>query len=235
MWGDMPDPRAGAHHVRLLHRHRRVRGHGPPARHRPRPRRSRSRSPARSSPPTRSAWSSAPRSSPRRPRGLPRKRVLLMMVGIFIIGNFVSAIAPNYLLLIAARVLAAFAHGTLFGVGAVVAAGMVPADRQAPRHRPDVPRPHARQHPRRAARHLRRPELRLARDLRPHHRARPGGARPGLPPGAGRRDQGLRRACAASSSVLRAVRRAARDRRPPCSPPPASSPSSPTSCRSCRT
>jgi DHA1 family inner membrane transport protein len=28
-------------------------------------------------------------------------------------------------------VLAAFAHGTLFGVGAVVAAGMVPADRQA--------------------------------------------------------------------------------------------------------
>ena len=62
---------------------------------------------------------------------LPRKRVLLMMVGIFIIGNFVSAIAPNYLLLIAARVLAAFAHGTLFGVGAVVAAGMVPANRQA--------------------------------------------------------------------------------------------------------
>src|SRR5262245_27478674 len=62
---------------------------------------------------------------------LPRKRVLLMMVGIFIIGNFVSAIAPSYALLIAARVLAAFAHGTLFGVGAVVAAGMVSADRQA--------------------------------------------------------------------------------------------------------
>jgi DHA1 family inner membrane transport protein len=62
---------------------------------------------------------------------LPRKRVLLMMVGIFIVGNFLSAIAPNYVLLLAARVLAAFAHGTLFGVGAVVAAGMVPADRQA--------------------------------------------------------------------------------------------------------
>jgi DHA1 family inner membrane transport protein len=63
--------------------------------------------------------------------GLPRKRVLLMMVGIFIAGNFLSAIAPSYVLLLAARVLAAFAHGTLFGVGAVVAAGMVPADRQA--------------------------------------------------------------------------------------------------------
>ena len=61
----------------------------------------------------------------------PRKRVLLMMVGIFIVGNFLSAIAPNYLTLVAARVLAAFAHGTLFGVGAVVAADMVPANRQA--------------------------------------------------------------------------------------------------------
>ena len=62
---------------------------------------------------------------------LPRKRVLLMMVGVFIVGNFLSAISPNYAFLIVARVLAAFAHGTLFGVGAVVAAGMVPANRQA--------------------------------------------------------------------------------------------------------
>jgi DHA1 family inner membrane transport protein len=62
---------------------------------------------------------------------LPPKRVLLMMVGVFIIGNFLSAVSPNYGLLVAARVLAAFAHGTLFGVGAVVAAGMVPSNRQA--------------------------------------------------------------------------------------------------------
>lgn len=62
---------------------------------------------------------------------MPRKRVLLMMVGVFIIGNFLSAISPNYGLLIVARILAAFAHGTLFGVGAVVAAGMVPANKQA--------------------------------------------------------------------------------------------------------
>lgn len=61
----------------------------------------------------------------------PRKRVLLMMVGVFIVGNFVSAISPTYGLLVAARVLAAFAHGTLFGVGAVVAAGLVPESRQA--------------------------------------------------------------------------------------------------------
>ena len=61
----------------------------------------------------------------------PRKRVLLMMVGVFIVGNFLSAISPNYALLMIARILAAFAHGTLFGVGAVVAAGMVPANKQA--------------------------------------------------------------------------------------------------------
>lgn len=62
---------------------------------------------------------------------LPRKRVLLLMVGVFVAGNFVAAISPNYGVLAAARVLAAFAHGTLFGVGAVVAAGMVPQNKQA--------------------------------------------------------------------------------------------------------
>lgn len=61
----------------------------------------------------------------------PRKRVLLMMVGVFIVGNFLAAISPAYAFLMIARILAAFAHGTLFGVGAVVAAGMVPANRQA--------------------------------------------------------------------------------------------------------
>jgi DHA1 family inner membrane transport protein len=62
---------------------------------------------------------------------VPRKRVLLMMVGVFIIGNLLAALSPNYALLMIARILAAFAHGTLFGVGAVVAAGMVPPNRQA--------------------------------------------------------------------------------------------------------
>ena len=62
---------------------------------------------------------------------MPRKRVLLMMVGVFIVGNFLSAVSPNYTLLMIARVAAAFAHGTLFGVGAVVAAGMVPPNKQA--------------------------------------------------------------------------------------------------------
>ncbi len=62
---------------------------------------------------------------------LPRKLVLLLMVGVFIVGNLISAISPNYAILIIARVAAAFAHGTLFGVGAVVAASMVRPERQA--------------------------------------------------------------------------------------------------------
>jgi len=62
---------------------------------------------------------------------LPRKRVLLMMLGIFIVGNFLSAISSSYSLLMVARIVAAFAHGTLFGVGSVVAAELVPANRRA--------------------------------------------------------------------------------------------------------
>ena len=62
---------------------------------------------------------------------MPRKQVLLLMLGVFIVGNFLSAISPNYGLLIVARIFAAFAHGTLFGVGAIVASEMVPPNRQA--------------------------------------------------------------------------------------------------------
>jgi DHA1 family inner membrane transport protein len=62
---------------------------------------------------------------------MPRKRLLLLSVGIFVLGNLLSAISPNYVLLAGARVLAAFAHGTMFGVGAVVAAGLVPPSRRA--------------------------------------------------------------------------------------------------------
>ncbi|HZP19678.1 MAG TPA: MFS transporter [Bauldia sp.] len=62
---------------------------------------------------------------------MERKRVLLLMVGVFILGNFISAIAPSYFLLLIARVLAAFAHGTLFGVGAIVASDLVPPNRKA--------------------------------------------------------------------------------------------------------
>ncbi|MFH1805904.1 MAG: MFS transporter [Pseudomonadota bacterium] len=53
------------------------------------------------------------------------RRVLLMLMGIFILGNFLCAIAPGYWLLMMARVVTAFCHGAFFGLGAVVASNLV--------------------------------------------------------------------------------------------------------------
>ncbi|ATG22024.1 MFS transporter [Ralstonia pickettii] len=61
----------------------------------------------------------------------PRKAVLVGLMVIFTVGNAACALAPGYALLMAARVLTAFAHGTFFGVGSVVATGLVPPNRRA--------------------------------------------------------------------------------------------------------
>ncbi|MBP1182739.1 MFS transporter [Methylobacterium sp. PvR107] len=58
--------------------------------------------------------------------GLPRKAALLALMGVFLIGNLGCALAPSYGLLMAARILTAFAHGAFFGIGAVVARDLVP-------------------------------------------------------------------------------------------------------------
>ncbi|AGZ42159.1 MFS transporter [Actinoplanes friuliensis] len=62
---------------------------------------------------------------------LPRKQVLLGLLGLFIAGNLVSAIAPTYEVMLAGRVIAALCHGAFFGIGAVVAAGLVAPQRRA--------------------------------------------------------------------------------------------------------
>lgn len=62
---------------------------------------------------------------------LPRKSVLLGLMVIFVLGNAACAMAPTYGLLMTARVLTAFAHGTFFGVGSVVAMRLVPPERRA--------------------------------------------------------------------------------------------------------
>ncbi|MFC5743111.1 MFS transporter [Dyella tabacisoli] len=62
---------------------------------------------------------------------MPRKAVLVGLMVIFTIGNLACAMAPGYGWLMAARVVTSLAHGTFFGVGAVVATGMVPAERKA--------------------------------------------------------------------------------------------------------
>ena len=55
-----------------------------------------------------------------------RKRALLILMGIFITGNLLCALAPNYQLLLCARVLTALCHGAFFGIGSIVATNLVP-------------------------------------------------------------------------------------------------------------
>ncbi|MCC8913391.1 MFS transporter [Xanthomonas perforans] len=62
---------------------------------------------------------------------LPRKAVLVWLMLIFTVGNVACALAPDYTSLMLARVLTSLAHGTFFGVGAVVATSLVPAERRA--------------------------------------------------------------------------------------------------------
>jgi len=63
--------------------------------------------------------------------GLPERRTLLGLFGLFITGNLLCALAPGYAMLTVARVITAFAHGTFLGVGAVVAMDLAPAPRRA--------------------------------------------------------------------------------------------------------
>lgn len=62
---------------------------------------------------------------------LPRKRTLILLMIIFIIGNVLCALAYTYNLLMLARVITALCHGAFFGIGSVVAASLVAPSRQA--------------------------------------------------------------------------------------------------------
>ncbi|PBQ14152.1 MFS transporter [Pseudomonas congelans] len=62
---------------------------------------------------------------------LPRKAALVTLMGVFIIGNLLCALASDYNVLMFARVVTALCHGAFFGIGSVVAAGLVPANRRA--------------------------------------------------------------------------------------------------------
>lgn len=62
---------------------------------------------------------------------MPRKIALQLLMVVFIAGNLLCALAPNYTVLMIARVVTSFAHGSFFGIGSVVAASLVPADKRA--------------------------------------------------------------------------------------------------------
>ncbi|MFI5792082.1 MFS transporter [Streptomyces sp. NPDC051677] len=62
---------------------------------------------------------------------MPRRTVLMALMALFIAGNALSALAPGYDSLLAARFLSGLPHGAFFGVGAVVATSMVAPERKA--------------------------------------------------------------------------------------------------------
>ncbi|WP_426766184.1 MFS transporter [Erwinia aphidicola] len=62
---------------------------------------------------------------------LPRKRTLILLMAIFIVGNILCALAYTYNLLMLARIVTALCHGAFFGIGAVVAASLVAPGKQA--------------------------------------------------------------------------------------------------------
>lgn len=61
----------------------------------------------------------------------PRRRALVLLMAIFTLGNLLSALAPGYASLMVARVVTSLTHGAFFGIGAVVAASLVPREKQA--------------------------------------------------------------------------------------------------------
>jgi MFS transporter, DHA1 family, inner membrane transport protein len=62
---------------------------------------------------------------------MDRKRALLILMGMFVAGNALCALAPSFLLLLLARILTALCHGAFFGIGSIVAFHLVPRSERA--------------------------------------------------------------------------------------------------------
>ena len=62
---------------------------------------------------------------------MDRKRALLILMGMFIGGNALCALAPTFLLLLIARILTALCHGAFFGIGSIMAFHLVPRSERA--------------------------------------------------------------------------------------------------------
>ncbi|MEU1934216.1 MFS transporter [Streptomyces coeruleorubidus] len=62
---------------------------------------------------------------------LPRKQVLLGLLALFVAGNLLSAIAPNYPVMLLGRIVAALCHGSFFGIGSLVARSLVAPEKKS--------------------------------------------------------------------------------------------------------
>lgn len=61
---------------------------------------------------------------------MSRKRLLLLVMAIFIAGNGIAAFAPSFMFLMLGRIVAAFAHGVFFSIGSTIAADLVAPDKR---------------------------------------------------------------------------------------------------------
>lgn len=62
---------------------------------------------------------------------VPRRRLLLVLMLVFLVGNAASALATSYGFLLVARFVSGLPHGAYFGVASLVAAALVRPDRRA--------------------------------------------------------------------------------------------------------
>lgn len=62
---------------------------------------------------------------------MPRRTLLILLAGVFTLGNFMAALSTSYTMLLVARVITSLNHGAFFGVGSIVAASLVAPHRKA--------------------------------------------------------------------------------------------------------
>ncbi len=60
-----------------------------------------------------------------------RRSALIFLMAIFTLGNVLSALSPDYTTLMLSRIITSLNHGAFFGLGSVVAASVVPKEKQA--------------------------------------------------------------------------------------------------------
>ncbi|MGW1163637.1 MFS transporter [Streptomyces sp. NPDC002519] len=60
-----------------------------------------------------------------------RKKMLMFLMGLFVVGNALSAVAPSFGVMLIGRIIASLAHGAYFGIGSVVAADLVAPEKKA--------------------------------------------------------------------------------------------------------
>lgn len=61
---------------------------------------------------------------------LPRRTLLVLLMGLFALGNGLSALAPSYGWMLLFRFVSGLPHGAYFGIAALVAASLVPPQRR---------------------------------------------------------------------------------------------------------